>query len=45
MSRMKDDENRRRQPPPYAWAVALVCFGAAFVLIAILLYASHPEWF
>ena len=32
-------------PPRYAWAVAIMCFGAAMVLVAVLLYVSHPQWF
>jgi hypothetical protein len=32
-------------PPRYGWAVALICFGGALVIIALLLYVTHPEWF
>jgi hypothetical protein len=39
------DGSKPPGPPRFAWAVAFVCFGAALLLIAILLYASHPEWF
>jgi hypothetical protein len=31
--------------PRYAWAVALMCFGVAMIIVAALLYATHPEWF
>jgi hypothetical protein len=27
------------------WLIALMCFGLALVVLAILLYANHPEWF
>lgn len=39
------DRDKSPGPPRFAWAVALICFGAALLLVAILLYASHPEWF
>jgi hypothetical protein len=39
------DRDKPPGPPRFAWAVALICFGAALLLVAILLYASHPEWF
>ena len=32
-------------PPRFAWAVASVCLGGALILIALMLYLTHPEWF
>jgi hypothetical protein len=39
------DRGRPTGPPKFAWAVAVMCFGAALILVAVLLYATHPEWF
>lgn len=39
------NNGRPPSPPRFAWAVAMVCFGVALILVAVLLYATHPEWF
>ena len=39
------DRGRPPGPPKFAWAVASMCFGVALILVALLLYATHPEWF
>lgn len=45
LSPVSDRDKVPGGPPPYGWAVAILCFGVALVLIAVLLYATHPEWF